>query len=89
MQVLWLAPQSFLQMFSLFVTFCIGALFDFLWVFYTNAFITRRPVPAALMAMWLGGASLCGLGHALSNPYHAYALVLGYATGTFIATKWL
>lgn len=76
-------------MFSLLATFCIGALFDFLWVFYTNAFITKRPLPAALMAMWLGAASLCGVGAALSDPYHAWALVLGYGAGTYAAARWL
>lgn len=74
---------------SLFFTFCVGALFDFVWVAYTASFISKRPAPSAVMAMWLGAASLCGMGAGLHDSYHGWALVLGYGAGTYAGARWL
>lgn len=74
---------------SLLQTFVIGALFDFLWIYYTSSFMTKKPMQAATMAMWLGGASLCGFGSALFDQYHAFALILGFGAGTYAGTRWL
>lgn len=74
-------------MLSFFLTFCIGFAYDYVGVLYMRSSIDQKPFSAALLSMWLGGASVMGLGAALSSMTDAVALLLGYGVGTYVATR--
>lgn len=72
---------------SFLLTFFIGFAYDYVGVFYMKSSIESKPVHAAFLSVWLGGASIMGLGAALASNSDAVALLLGYGVGTYVATK--
>lgn len=71
--------------------FCLvmGALYDFVGIFYARSFMDRRAGAAAVVSMWMGAASLLGLQTAFHDWWGAAGLILGYGVGAYAGTRWI
>jgi hypothetical protein len=70
------------------LVFCLGVLYEVIYLAWTFAAVRGRPMLAALLSASVGALSVYGMTSVVHQPSLAWALILGYAVGSYLVVRY-